>query len=85
MKPNKTFLALYGGITAGFFVLGMAYFIFGNGKKDSSDVVILFSIFASLLATFTALYESQRKKASGKSQCTKEKSSDDVTAALYVP
>ncbi|MCU0427706.1 MAG: hypothetical protein MUF71_19000 [Candidatus Kapabacteria bacterium] len=85
MKPNKTFLALYGGITAGFFVLGMAYFIFGNGKKDSSDAVILFSIFASLLATFTALYESQRKKVSGKSQCTKNKADNDAVATFYVP
>ncbi|MBD1208232.1 MAG: hypothetical protein H9535_07380 [Ignavibacteria bacterium] len=80
MKLNKGFLALYGGIALGFFVLATLYFLFGAATMTKTDVAILFSIASALCASFAVLYESQRKKNSVK-KCT----NDDTAATFYVP
>ncbi len=80
MKLNKGFLALYGGIALGFFVLATLYVLFGEGKTSKSDVAIIFSLASTICASFAVLYESQRTKNSGK-KCT----DDDATATFYVP
>jgi hypothetical protein len=81
MKFNKTYLALYGGITAGFFVLGIVYIFFGEGKISKSDVAILFSLASTLLASFVVLYEEQRKRRNKETKC----SADKDTVTYYVP
>lgn len=81
MKFNKTYLALYGGITAGFFVLGVIYVFFGEGKTSKSDVAILFSVASTLLASFVVLYEEQRKRNNKGKKC----SADKDTATSYAP
>jgi uncharacterized membrane protein len=81
MKFNKTYLALYGGITAGFFVLGIAYVLFGEGKTNKTDVAILFSVASTLLASFVVLYEEQRKRRNKVTKC----SADKDTVTYYVP
>lgn len=81
MKFNKTYLALYGGITAGFFVLVIAYVLFGEGKTDKTDVAILFSFASTLLTSFVVLYEEQRKRRNKKTKC----SADKNTVTYYVP
>ncbi len=80
MKLNKGFLALYGGIALGFFVLATLYVLFAEGTMNKTDVAILFSIASTLCASFAVLYESQRRKNSVK-KCT----NDDVVATFYVP
>ncbi len=81
MKFNKTYLALYGSITAGFFVLAIAYVLFGEGKTSKSDVAILFSLASTLLASFVVLYEEQRNRRNKVTKCSADK--DAVT--YYVP
>ncbi len=81
MKFNKTYLALYGGITVGFFVLGIVYIFFGEGKTSKSDVAILFSLASTLLASFVVLYEEQRKRRNKVTKC----SGDKDTVIYYVP
>ncbi|MFY8001521.1 MAG: hypothetical protein ACOVSW_23205 [Candidatus Kapaibacteriota bacterium] len=80
MKLNKTALALYGGITAGFFALGTLYVLFGGAAISKTDVAIIFSLSATLLASWAVLAEGRHKK-EAKSICTK----DADTVTLYVP
>jgi hypothetical protein len=80
MKLNKASIALFGGITAGFFVLGIAYFWFGGKGKDNDDIAIFFCIGSTMLVSWVLLYEEHRKKSLLKT-CTKN--SDTVT--YYVP
>lgn len=80
MNTNKAFIALYGGIALGFFVLATLYFLFGGGAMSRTEVAMLFSIASTLCVTFALLYESRKKKRTGK-KCT----NDDATATLYVP
>ena len=80
MKFNRTSLALFGGIAAGFFVLGIAY-VFLSGKAiDKTDVAIIFSLGATLIASWAVLFEEQRKKRTP-ATCTK----NAETVTHYVP
>jgi hypothetical protein len=80
MKFNKASLAVFGGITAGFFTLGILYIFLSGGNADKTDVAIIFSLSATLLASWAALSEGERKKRTGK---TCANNADTVT--YYVP
>ena len=80
MKFNKASLALFGGITAGFFVLVIVYIFFGGGEFNKTDIAIIFSLSATLLASGTLLYEGQRKK-----QATQTCTKNTDAATYHVP
>ena len=77
MKFNKTHMALYGGITAGFFVLGILLVLFGGANIDKTDIAIIFSMASALLVSFAVLYQKQSER--------KGKSCDSEAVTYYVP
>lgn len=82
MKFNKTYLVLHGGITAVFFVLGIIYVLFVEGKTDKTNLTILFSVASALLVSFVVLYEEQRKRTNNGKKCA---TNDSSTVTYYVP
>ncbi len=80
MKFNKASVAVIGGITAGFFTLAILYIFLSGGKADKTDVAIIFSLSATMLASWAVLVEGRHKKGA-KNICTK----DADTVTLYVP